>query len=73
MVVSVGVFDGLHRGHLTILDRTITLAKENEWESMVITFDKNPKMRPKANPITPSSLQRVKCRKSLPILVLTIW
>ncbi|MBJ2357303.1 MAG: FAD synthetase family protein [Sphaerochaeta sp.] len=50
MVVSIGVFDGLHRGHLTILDRTISLAKENEWESMVITFDKNPKMATKSQP-----------------------
>jgi riboflavin kinase/FMN adenylyltransferase len=50
MVVSIGVFDGIHRGHLAILDRTISFAKENGWESMVITFDKNPKMVTKSQP-----------------------
>ncbi len=50
MVVSIGVFDGLHLGHLTILNRTLVLAKEKGWESMVITFDRNPKMATKSQP-----------------------
>ncbi|HKL60062.1 MAG TPA: FAD synthetase family protein [Sphaerochaeta sp.] len=44
MCVSVGVFDGLHVGHLQILNRNVTRAKDNGWQSMAITFDKNPKM-----------------------------
>lgn len=44
MCVSVGVFDGLHVGHLKILNRNVELARENQWQSMAITFNKNPKM-----------------------------
>ncbi|MGH0054250.1 MAG: adenylyltransferase/cytidyltransferase family protein, partial [Sphaerochaetaceae bacterium] len=50
MTVSIGVFDGLHLGHLSILKRTLALAKANNWESMVITFDKNPKMETRSQP-----------------------
>ncbi|HKL57118.1 MAG TPA: FAD synthetase family protein, partial [Sphaerochaeta sp.] len=42
--VSVGVFDGLHVGHLKILKRAVELARGNGWQSMAITFNKNPKM-----------------------------
>ena len=44
LVVCIGVFDGLHLGHLAVIDRTVSLARENGWESMVITFSANPKM-----------------------------
>jgi len=44
MCVSVGVFDGLHVGHLKILNRNVELAREHGWDSMAISFDKNPKM-----------------------------
>ncbi|HAF85543.1 MAG TPA: FAD synthetase [Sphaerochaeta sp.] len=44
MCVSVGVFDGLHVGHLKILNRNIELAREHGWQTMAITFNKNPKM-----------------------------
>ena len=44
MCVSVGVFDGLHVGHLDILKRNVALAREHGWQSMAITFNKNPKM-----------------------------
>ena len=43
-VVSVGVFDGLHQGHLRVIDRTVALARENGWQSVVVTFSENPKM-----------------------------
>ena len=48
MVVSVGAFDGLHEGHLSILRRVKELADSNKMESMVITFDRNPKMAAKS-------------------------
>lgn len=50
MAVSIGVFDGLHAGHLTILNHCTSLARINGWESMVITFDVNPKMAMQSQP-----------------------
>ena len=50
MCVSIGVFDGLHVGHLQILNRAVTLARENGWATMAITFNKNPKMAVNAQP-----------------------
>lgn len=44
MCVSIGVFDGLHVGHQKILNRNVELARERGWQSMAITFNKNPKM-----------------------------
>ena len=43
-VVSIGVFDGLHQGHLRVIDTTVALARENSWQSVVVTFSVNPKM-----------------------------
>ena len=48
MAVSVGAFDGLHEGHLSILRRVKELADSGRMESMVITFDRNPKMAAKS-------------------------
>ncbi len=50
MAVCVGVFDGLHSGHQAIIRRCVQLAKEQDYESMVITFDKNPKMLMRSQP-----------------------
>jgi riboflavin kinase/FMN adenylyltransferase len=44
MVVSIGVFDGFHKGHRSIIEMNRDLARTNGWQSMVITFDRNPKM-----------------------------
>ena len=44
LAICIGVFDGLHLGHLAVIDRTVSLARENGWESMAITFSANPKM-----------------------------
>ena len=44
LAICIGVFDGLHLGHLAVIDRTVSLARENGWESMTITFSANPKM-----------------------------
>ena len=44
LAVCIGVFDGLHLGHLAVIDRTVELAHVNGWESMAITFSANPKM-----------------------------
>ena len=50
MSVCIGVFDGLHSGHQAIIKRCVELAKAQDYQSMVITFDKNPKMLMKSQP-----------------------
>jgi riboflavin kinase/FMN adenylyltransferase len=41
-VVSIGVFDGVHRGHRTILDRAVAAAADRGVPSVVVTFDPHP-------------------------------
>jgi len=36
--VAVGKFDGLHRGHMLLIDKLKALATENSWENVVLTF-----------------------------------
>jgi riboflavin kinase/FMN adenylyltransferase len=43
-VVTVGVFDGVHKGHLEIINRLSTVAKEKNCESVVITFEPHPRL-----------------------------
>lgn len=40
--VSIGNFDGVHRGHQVLLHRNLTLAKENGWIPAALTFDPHP-------------------------------
>jgi len=42
--LSIGTFDGLHLGHQQLIDRLITLAKENNAQSTVLTFWPHPRM-----------------------------
>ena len=42
--VSIGVFDGFHLGHRSIIERNVAWARKEGWHSMVITFNRNPKM-----------------------------
>lgn len=39
---TVGVFDGVHRGHQHVIRRVRTLAAASGMQSMVVTFDRNP-------------------------------
>jgi len=39
---AIGNFDGLHPGHLKILDRLKSEAGEGGWRSLVLTFDPHP-------------------------------
>jgi riboflavin kinase/FMN adenylyltransferase len=42
-VVTVGFFDGVHRGHQQVLARTVTRAKERGCRSVAFTFDRHPR------------------------------
>jgi riboflavin kinase/FMN adenylyltransferase len=41
-VVTVGTFDGVHRGHHVVLERTADAARDAELASVVITFEPHP-------------------------------
>jgi len=41
-VVSIGTFDGVHRGHQSLLERTVTQARELGLPALVLTFDPVP-------------------------------
>jgi len=43
-VATVGVFDGVHRGHLEIISRLSAIAREKNCESVVITFEPHPRL-----------------------------
>jgi riboflavin kinase/FMN adenylyltransferase len=42
-VITIGSFDGVHRGHQKIIKRINHLAKEIDGESIIITFDPHPR------------------------------
>ena len=43
-VVTLGIFDGVHRGHRALLDSLVKRAKEINGESVVITFSPHPRL-----------------------------
>ena len=51
-IVTIGVFDGVHRGHRTLIDRTRHEAEARGMRSMVVTFDRHPMevVRPGSHP-----------------------
>jgi riboflavin kinase / FMN adenylyltransferase len=40
--VTIGNFDGVHRGHQQIMRRVVAIAREHGWKSAVLTFDPHP-------------------------------
>jgi riboflavin kinase/FMN adenylyltransferase len=61
-VVALGNFDGLHRGHLKIVDRVCRQAREHLATPIVMTFDPHPPriVRPdKAPPLLMTTAQRI--------------
>ncbi|WP_305782808.1 bifunctional riboflavin kinase/FAD synthetase [Symbioplanes lichenis] len=51
-VVTIGVFDGVHRGHQAIIGHTVKRAKDLGLHSVVVTFDPHPAevVRPGSHP-----------------------
>ena len=43
-MATVGVFDGVHRGHWGIIKSLVTSANEKNCESVIITFDPHPRL-----------------------------
>jgi riboflavin kinase / FMN adenylyltransferase len=42
-VVAIGNFDGVHRGHRSVLERALALAKERGVPALVLTFEPHPR------------------------------
>ena len=40
--VTIGNFDGVHLGHVTLLEELVLISELKECESVVFTFDPNP-------------------------------
>jgi riboflavin kinase / FMN adenylyltransferase len=51
-VMTIGVFDGVHRGHQEIIGHTVKRARDLGVQSMVVTFDPHPSevVRPGSHP-----------------------
>ena len=51
-VVTVGTFDGVHRGHVAVLDQVLRIARERGARSVLVTFEPHPLeiVRPAAAP-----------------------
>jgi riboflavin kinase/FMN adenylyltransferase len=47
--VSIGYFDGVHKGHAVLLKRLVSQAKERDLESVVVTFSIHPREALNAN------------------------
>jgi riboflavin kinase/FMN adenylyltransferase len=43
-VVTLGIFDGVHLGHMALLNRVVSSAREAKGEAVVITFSPHPRL-----------------------------
>jgi riboflavin kinase/FMN adenylyltransferase len=59
-VVTIGVFDGVHRGHQQIIGRAVERARDTDQPAVVLTFDPHPSevVRPGSHPAVLTPLRR---------------
>jgi riboflavin kinase / FMN adenylyltransferase len=59
-VATIGVFDGVHRGHQRVIGRAVEIAAERDLPAVVITFDPHPDevIRPGSHPPYLTSYRR---------------
>ena len=59
-IVTVGVFDGVHRGHQQLINRTVERGRARGLPTVLITFDPHPAeiIRPGRHPARLTSLRR---------------
>ncbi|HEY3262813.1 MAG TPA: bifunctional riboflavin kinase/FAD synthetase [Pseudonocardiaceae bacterium] len=59
-VLTIGVFDGVHRGHQALIGRAVELANKRGVPSVLMTFDPHPAevVRPGSHPAQLTSLRR---------------
>jgi riboflavin kinase/FMN adenylyltransferase len=64
-VVTLGIFDGVHRGHMALLSCLVSRAREMGGESVVITFSPHPRLVLEQNNISFSFLTTMEEKKVL--------
>ncbi len=59
-VVTIGVFDGVHRGHQQLITRAVQVARQRDLPAVVVTFDPHPSevIRPGSYPAQLTTLPR---------------
>ncbi|HEY4006057.1 MAG TPA: bifunctional riboflavin kinase/FAD synthetase [Pseudonocardia sp.] len=59
-VITIGVFDGVHRGHQKLIGRAVTVARDQGLPSVLVTFDPHPSevIRPGQHPAQLTTLAR---------------
>jgi riboflavin kinase/FMN adenylyltransferase len=59
-VVTIGAYDGVHRGHVTVISRVRRLAQERGMATAVVTFDRHPAsvVRPESAPLLLTDLDQ---------------
>ena len=64
-VICIGVFDGMHLGHQSIIDETVRLARDLDACSVAVTFSRNPKMARSSMPWTAALQSRAQFEEML--------